>query len=603
MSSRVDDADPGVTGEPAPARPAGAAPPAGPVERRERRLRRARRVPEAAAVALGSLAAAALAHLPMLRGLSSSVPGDVGDPLLIAWQLAWVAHALPLHAGDVYTTNAFLGAPDTLAYSDVVLGYLPLNWLRGGEAGALQALNLATLLATAMALAGGYALARALGSGPAGAVVAGAGFGFAPWRLQQITHVNVLSTGGMALALACLCLGRGWSLREGWRPDRMRTGWVVAGWAIACWQLTVGLAVGIPFGYAVLGVTALGALGLALPGRWRATAGRRGALAADAAGATAFALVALALSRPYFRVVETVPAARRSADLAKLFSPPWQGWFIAPETSTFWGERQRALRSTLVWPPEMVLSPGVLLMLLAALGLVVSVWPLRRRLLLAAATVGTAVLALAATGPAWGLYLVLYDHAPGWNALRTPGRLVVWVTLGVALLAAGAVARVAQAVRSALQPRGRRAGLAGAALAAAVPALLVAYEGLGDVPQWPIAPGPVDTRTVATPVLYLPSDPIGDYTAMFWSTQGWPVIANGSSGFDPPYQAELRDQVKGFPDAAAVAALRGRGVRTVVLSRTRAAGTPWEGAADRNVSGLGVTRHDLGDAVVFDLPR
>ena len=82
-------------------------------------------MPEAAAVALGSLAAAALAHLPMLRGLSSSVPGDVGDPLLIAWQLAWVAHALPLHAGDVYTTNAFLGAPDTLSYSDVVSGTCP----------------------------------------------------------------------------------------------------------------------------------------------------------------------------------------------------------------------------------------------------------------------------------------------------------------------------------------------------------------------------------------------------------------------------------------------------------------------------------------------
>ena len=90
---------------------------------------------------------------------------------------------------------------------------------------------------------------------------------------------------------------------------------------------------------------------------------------------------------------------------------------------------------------------------------------------------------------------------------------------------------------------------------------------------------------------------------MLWSTQGWPVIANGSSGFDPPYQAELREQVKGFPDAAAVAALRGRGVRRWSSCRSRAAGTPWEGAADRDVTGLGVTRRDLGDAVVFDLPR
>ena len=230
-----------------------------------------------------------LANLPMLRGLATSVPGDVGDPTFFAWQLAWVGHRLPFDPAALYTTNAFLGAPDTLAYSDAVLGYAPLNWLRDGQAGALQALNLATLTATVVAVVGGYALARVLGAGRAASLVAGAGFGFAPWRLQQITHVNVISTGGMALALALLALGRGWSLRDRWRPDRLRAGWVLAGWAVACWQLTLSLAVGIPFGYVVLGLTGLGAIALALPGRWQATAGRRRVLAADAAGALAFA--------------------------------------------------------------------------------------------------------------------------------------------------------------------------------------------------------------------------------------------------------------------------------------------------------------------------
>ena len=43
------------------------------------------------------------------------------------------------------------------------------------------------------------------------------------------------------------------------------------------------------------------------------------------------------------------------------------------------------MRAELAWPPEMVLSPGLVLLALAVLGLVVSVWPLRRRLVLAAA--------------------------------------------------------------------------------------------------------------------------------------------------------------------------------------------------------------------------
>jgi len=563
-------------------------------------------------VALAAVVVTALANLPMLKGLATSVPGDVGDPTFFAWQLAWVGHVLPFDPAALYTTNAFLGAPDTLAYSDAVLGYAPLNWLRDGQSGALQALNLATLTATVVAVVGGYALARVLGAGPAASLVAGAGFGFAPWRLQQITHVNVISTGGMALALALLALGRGWSLRDRWRPDRLRARWVLAGWAVACWQLTLSLAVGIPFGYVVLGLSAFGALALALPGRWRATAAHRRVLAADAGGALAFALLALALSRPYFRVVESIPSARRSADLAQLFSPPWKGFLVAPETSLLWGERQRGMRAELSWPPEMVLSPGLVLLTLAVLGLVVSVWPLRRRLVLGAAVAGTTLLALGATGPAWGVYGFLFDHAPGWNALRTPGRLVVWVTLGLALLAAGAVARLGEVLRAAVSARsgadlpggpgaGRRVARAAPWLVAALPLALVVYEGLGDVPQWPIAPPPVEARVLTAPVLYLPSDPIGDYTVMLWSTRGWPVIANGSSGFDPPYPAELRQQAATFPDAASVAALRARGIRSVVLVPSRAAGTPWAEAADRPVAGLPLVRRDTEDAVVYVL--
>ena len=88
--------------------------------------------------------------------------------------------------------------------------------------------------------------------------------------------------------------------------------------------------------------------------------------------------------------------------------------------------------------------------------------------------------------------------------------------------------------------------------------------------------------------MFLPTDLVGDYHLMLWSTDGWPTLANGSSGFDPPWQAQLRKAVKTFPDAGSVAALRARGVRTVVLVRSRAAGSEWEGAADKPVTGLGI---------------
>ncbi len=549
-----------------------------------------------------------------LADVRGTVPGNLGDPLYFAWQLAWVARAVTTDPGSLWTTNAFSGAPDNLAYTDTMLGYLPIGLLTGaaggGQPAALAALNVAGFVAGVLALCGGYALARALGAGPAGSLVAGAGFGLAPWRVEQAIHLNVISTGGIALTLALLCLGHGWSLRHGWRPDRVRPWAVAAGWAVACWQITLGFATGIVFGYVLAGVCLLWAIGWLRAGRPRLP---RTLLVAEGLGGTAFLLVTYLLTRPYLRVLERFPSAERSEAMLDLFSPPPSGLRLSSDTSWFWGDRQAAERAELSWPPEMIVSPGHVLAALAVLGLFVSAWSVRRRLLLGLATAVATVLALGtqAVGDGEWTYLPLYRHLPGWDALRTPGRLVLWVTLGLALLAAGLVARLADellrrhAARRAGHTRGRAGGLRAAAgvLALGLPALLVGADGWGGPRHWPVAPAPIAVPALADPVMFLPTDLVGDYHLMLWSTDGWPRLANGSSGFDPPSQARLRQDTEPFPDAASVAALRARGVRTVVLVRSRAPGTPWEQAADRPVDGLGIERRDLGDAVVYRLDR
>jgi len=200
---------------------------------------------------------------------------------------------------------------------------------------------------------------------------------------------------------------------------------------------------------------------------------------------------------------------------------------------------------------------------------------------------------------------LLYRYLPGWDALRTPGRLVLWVTLGLALLAAGFVGRLGELLlRRAADREVRPLGVPRAAvgvLALAVPTLLVGADDWGGPLHWPVAQAPLVVSTVPAPVMFLPTDLVGDYHLMLWSTDGWPTLANGSSGFDPPWQAKLREAVKPFPDAGSVAALRARGVRTVVVARSRAVGSAWKGAADKPVTGLGIQRLDHGDAVVYRL--
>lgn len=596
---------------------------------------------EVVLAALGAVAVTVLDGREKIHTLSTSVSGDLGDPLYFAWQLAWVGHALRTAGTDLFTANTFQGQPDNLAYTDVVLGYAPLAWVTPpGQAGALAQLNLALLTATAMATFGGYLLARVLGARVPGALVAAAAFGFAPWRDTQVIHVNVVSTGGIAIATALLLYGHAWSLREGWRPGLMRgrARWVVAGWLTACWQLTIGFATGIWFGYF------LAVLMLCLVVGWIRAVRRRdepplprpptALVAADLAGGLAFLATTVLLAVPHLRVLEQVPEAQRVQGMLDLFSPPWFGLLTAGPANLVWGGQQAGWQAQISqrWPPEMYMSPGVLLIGLAVAGLFISSWPLRGRLVVAAATATLAVLAVGTNGPAGGAFtfVPLWQVLPGWDQLRTPGRLVIWVTLGLAVLAAGAVSRVADELaedwarreerswtgadpaaggpgdRTRLIPAylSGRHGALGLGLAAllAVPALLVFAEGRDDVPRWTVARAPLDLAALPQPVLILPTGQVADYHLMFWSTEGWPTIANGDSGFNSERQVRLRSDAASFPDQASIAALRERGIATVVVVRSRVGpGSSWEGAADRPVDGLGVPRTDTGDAVVFDL--
>jgi hypothetical protein len=609
---------------------------------------------EVAVAALGSLALAVLMTWPALRDPASTVPQDLGDPLYFVWQLAWVGHALTGDPSAVWTTNAFSGAPGSLAYTDTMLGYAPASALAHGMRGALVVYNVLFVLVAALAFLGAHLLARVVGACRYGALVAAAAFAYAPWRLAHERHLNVLSTGGIALALALLAYGHGWHLRRtaaappggpvtgppagppgGPAPGSRRParpGWALAGWLVACWQLTLGFAVGLPFAWALVTVLAVATgTGLlrALPASraLRACRARRdgGApavrhsrrlLAADALGLSAFAVTGVLLAIPYRRVVADFPGARRTEEMLHLYSPPLHGLVTAPAESVPWGGLQAGWRSGMDAVGEQALLPGFAVLALALAGLGYSAWTVRHRVLLGAGTLAGAVLCLGTSAPGGGAftYLPLFHHVPGWEALRTPGRLVLWVTLCLGLLAAGAVTRLAEDVARrragrapALAPSrwGGRPAAGGVAALLLLPAAAVTAEGAGRMTYPRVPPPPAALAALPQPLLVLPTSQGGDFLVKTWSTDGWPLLANGGSGFEPPSQARLRRDLAGFPDARSVAALRALGVRTVVLSPERARGTPWDGAADRPATGLPLTvRRGAGPdrgAVVYTL--
>ncbi|MFY1597258.1 hypothetical protein [Micromonospora sp. WMMD737] len=554
---------------------------------------------------LASLALAVLLTWPTLRYPRHTLPQDYWDPSLQAWQMAWSGHILLTNPGQLWQSNTFFPESWSFAFSDTLLGYAPAGMIGTGPEAAVLRYNIMFVLAHALAMLGAYALARQLGAGRIGSAVAGASFAYAPWLLAQAGHLHVISNGGIPLALAMLARGHGWSLRHGYRPERRHDGWVYAGWFVAAWQLSLGFGIGLPFAYFLAGTVLVATVTWFLR-RWvvrpvKRPFGRR-LLIADLVGGLFFAGVGGLLAIPYFKVAGAHPQAERSIGDIGVYSPPAAGFFTAPAESRVWGALHEGARAALPWHPEMTLLPGFVLYALAAGGLFFSVWKLRHRLLLLVGVVVTMVLAMGTRFfDGTFTYVPLFDHLPGWNGIRTPGRLMLWTTLLLGLLAAGAVSAFATRVREVYAERIPSWPSPWLRLATLLPLVLVLGEGLNATPHPVVPPQPAAMRTVDGPLLVLPSSQSLDQPVMLWSTSRFQDVVNGGSGFTPRQLDDVRRVTLAFPDQTSVDYLRVLGVRNVLLMREHIAGTPWEVTVDAPVDGLGITREEMGNIVVYRL--
>src|SRR5947207_3549107 len=294
---------------------------------------------ELLALVLGACLLSVVMNWPLVLHLGHDIPKDLGDPLAESWQVAWDGHALghqPLH---FFQSNQFWPFHDTLAFSDALIGYAPAGLLGSGPFGAVFRYDVLFQFAYALAFAGAYLLGRELGLRPWGAAIAGAAFAFAPFRLEQDGHLQVISSGGVPLAMA---LGvRGYRLR--------RPAWVIAGWVVATWQLLNGFTLGLPLAYFLSAVAVIAAIVCVRRGRPRLD---QKLVIATVAGALLFVGTGFALSRPYVRVADAHPEARRTpAEVEAYSGPPWI-FLVAPAENLVWGGATAPLRDGLHNIPE-----------------------------------------------------------------------------------------------------------------------------------------------------------------------------------------------------------------------------------------------------------
>jgi hypothetical protein len=240
------------------------------------------------------------------------------------------------------------------------------------------------------------------------------------------------------------------------------------------------------------------------------------------------------------------------------------------------------------------------IILLAIIGLSWRGYPRGLRIGLGLAALLCAILSLgfAAKGiGGWLPYRWLFEVLPGWQGIRVPGRLQTITSLLLALLAAGGAARIAAAIAA----RSKNQMLAAAS--GALLTLIILTEGSGLVYPHPRVPAaPASLAGLRQPLLELPAEAADNRRYLLWSTDGFPKLLNGRTGFQPRYFAATLRAVDGLSSVQALDDLRSRGVATIVINDQLPGGMELTAAAERLLPLSGVNSERRGPLLILALP-
>ncbi|MBW8866184.1 MAG: glycosyltransferase family 39 protein [Acidobacteria bacterium] len=244
---------------------------------------------------------------------------DDGDPLMVTWVLAWVAHQLPRAPAHLFDANIFYPERNTLAYSETLLvpgaAAAPLHW-----AGVPPILIYNLVFLSGFAISGVTValLVRRLTGHSGAAILAGIVFAFPPYRIDHYAHLQLQQT--QFIPLAMLAFHR---LLD---TNRLRDG-VWLGVAVACQMLSCmyyGLFL-IPYMTVVCGALLIAR---------REMPRRR--LAALAIAAAVIVVMLLPVGRAYM-AARAVVGERGRAEVAD-GSATWRNYLAPPEVNAVYGK-------------------------------------------------------------------------------------------------------------------------------------------------------------------------------------------------------------------------------------------------------------------------
>lgn len=535
---------------------------------------------------------------------------DDGDSFEYAWVIGFGAYQLLHHPLHLFDGNIFYPFPLSLAYSDssvpdIVLA-TPLVALTGNP---ILGLNVQLLLTFILGGLGVYLFARQRTHSWWAGLVAGILYAFTPYRYDHVAQLPNVSMEWAPFAL--------WAFDRYLATERKR--WAAAAAAFTFLQVLVSFYYAFILGFGI-------AIYVAARLVERRTFLRPTVLAPLVVSGAVAAIALIPFVAPYFQLNARFGLHRRVEE-AEYFSA-WPANYLAATTTMRVVLIDPLLRVTyhLPWSiapvaaSERHLYPGLLVVVLAVVGLA---WRPGWRVVAPVTMIVTGV--LLSFGPFLHLnpgvveplpidlpYVFLFQHLPGFEALRVPSRFAALVILGLTILAGDGLASLQcrldrGLVQSTYDPVLTREGAAnpppsrvvplasristffcsgdvtkpGAALIR--PSLALALlcgavgvvEGLNWFPTNPVNVGsavPAVYRWLAAnptpgPIVELPIDDNAyrESPRSYYSTYHHRPTVDGFRSFLPPAYHELASVISAFPSPESVNVLRQLGVRYVVV--------------------------------------
>jgi hypothetical protein len=373
---------------------------------------------------------------PLWQHPTRRLPSDLVDTLLNTWILGWDADRM-LHAfRGLWDAPIYFPYHNTLAFSENLLGLAifvaPITWLTGNP---VLAYTVGFTASFVLAGIGMYALLATLSGNAISAWVGAVYYAFCPFRFLHISHVQVVDTGWLPIALL--------ALHRYFADDDRR--WLAAFAAVSVIQVLCNTYVAyfmlLPFG------------AVAVDALWRDRARIRHVVEL-AATAAVVAAALWPVAAHYVRVRQDYGQVRRRDEM-RLASADVQSYFSGSPNIGIW----RRLRAGVYTEPERDLFPGFAVLVLAAasVGWLGRAASRARRwvVVYGAVTVAALVLSFGPELYAWGRlvtthmpYAWLLRVVPGMDGMRVTARFALIVSLGLSVLAGFGASAIAARLRT-----------------------------------------------------------------------------------------------------------------------------------------------------------